>query len=219
LCAWPHAVPQGDDLSEIVNKMVPVAACSPHPMNYNRHDEEQIKDLRLSLRRFGQVKSIVVQDDGADGFLLVAGEGIWRASKDEEIEELRADVIPTDWEPPRVLAYLGADNELARRAQPDEAQLAALIEQVGKQADEELAKLAAGGELAMNQIVAANEWDNEDWSDLDDELDSLAGMEEVNITITVASQYHDAVVDFLANGESKTAPGMGKGVLKRCGLL
>ena len=28
-----------------------------------------------------------------------------------------------------------------------------------------------------------------------------------------------AVIDWLANGEAKTAPGLGKGVLRHCGLL
>ena len=59
----------------------------------------------------------------------------------------------------------------------------------------------------------------EDWSDFDQELDDLDGFEEVNILLTVPAMHRDATIGWLANGEAKTAPGMGKGVLKRCGLL
>jgi hypothetical protein len=59
----------------------------------------------------------------------------------------------------------------------------------------------------------------QDYSELDDKLDKLSGMEEVNIILTVPSRYEKEVKDWLANGEYMTSPGMGKGVLKRCGLL
>ena len=59
----------------------------------------------------------------------------------------------------------------------------------------------------------------EDWSDLDQELEDLEGSEEVDVKITVPAMHEEAVIDWLANGESKTAPGMGKGVLRHCGLL
>jgi hypothetical protein len=139
----------------IANRAVPLSACSPHPGNYNRHDEGQVADLRTSLKRFGQVRSIVVQDDGAGGYLLVAGHGVAEAARLEGLAELRADVIPADWTPARVLAYLAADNELARRGLPDEAQLAALVQQVQAEADEELARLAAGGEEELRALLAA----------------------------------------------------------------
>jgi len=59
----------------------------------------------------------------------------------------------------------------------------------------------------------------EDYSDLDALTDELAGNEDTNISITVPKFHAEAVIEWLANGESKTQPGMGKGVLRRCGLL
>lgn len=59
----------------------------------------------------------------------------------------------------------------------------------------------------------------EDYSDLDEILASLEGYEEIDIKITVPAMHEEAVIDWLADGESKTSPGMGKGVLRRCGLL
>lgn len=141
-------------MPEVENRTVPVGACKPHPGNYNRHDEGQIADLRLSLQKFGQVRSIVVQDDGAGGYLLVAGHGLHAAAAAEGLTELRADVIPADWPPVKVIAYLAADNELARRGSPDEAQLAALVRQIEEEADAELARLAAGGEERLKELLA-----------------------------------------------------------------
>ena len=59
----------------------------------------------------------------------------------------------------------------------------------------------------------------EDYTDLDEILASLKGYEEVDIKITVPAMHEEAVVAWLAEGESKTSPGMGKGVMRRCGLL
>jgi hypothetical protein len=58
-----------------------------------------------------------------------------------------------------------------------------------------------------------------DFGDLDAELARLEGNQEVDIVITVPAKYADEVRQWLANGERTTAPGMGKGVLRRCGLL
>jgi len=137
------------------NAVVSVGALTPHPRNYNQHSQEQVADLRRSLRRFGQVRSIVVQAQADPGrWLIVAGHGIVAAARAEGIESLRADVIPADWNDAMVLAYLAADNELARQGQPDEAQLAALLRDVQAQADRELAALAAGSEARLTEMLA-----------------------------------------------------------------
>ncbi len=150
----------------IVNQMVRLADLAPHPRNYNRHDASQIADLRKSLRAFGQVRSIVVQDAGsahdgsrkdakaAESYLIVAGHGLVEAAKAEGLGELRADVVPAGWSEAKVLAYLAADNELGKRSSVDEEQLAALVAQVQAE-DEELAALAAGSEDRLNTLVAS----------------------------------------------------------------
>jgi DNA modification methylase len=138
----------------VMNQVVAVSGLRPHPQNYNRHDSSQVADLRASLRKFGQVRSIVVQADAADGHLIVAGHGVVAAAQAAGLTTLRADVIPADWPPAKVLAYLAADNELARRANPDQAQLAALVQQV-QQVDAELAALAAGSEARLAELLAS----------------------------------------------------------------
>jgi DNA modification methylase len=148
---------------EVVNRVVKVAGLTPHPRNYNTHSDAQVGDLRASLKRFGQVRSIVVQgrqDVGAPGgdpkFLIVAGHGLVAAARLEGYTQLRADVIPAAWKPARVLAYLAADNELARQGNPDEAQLAAIVAELAAANETELARLAAGNAARLKELLAAN---------------------------------------------------------------
>ena len=146
---------QNSGKNGVANAAVNVAALTPHPRNYNQHSAGQVGDLRRSLRRFGQVRSIVVQAQADPGrWLIVAGHGIVQAARAEGIESLRADIIPADWDDAMVLAYLAADNELARQGQPDEAQLAALLRDVQATADRELAALAAGSEARLTEMLA-----------------------------------------------------------------
>jgi ParB-like chromosome segregation protein Spo0J len=147
-------------MTDIRNAIIPLTACRPHPDNYNRHDAGQIVDLRTSLRRFGQVRSVVVQA-AADGYVIAAGHGIIEAAQLEGLTSLRADIIPADWPPAKVLAYLAADNELARRGDPDEGQLAELVARVKAEADDELAALAAGSAERLAEMLAVELQDAE----------------------------------------------------------
>jgi len=58
-----------------------------------------------------------------------------------------------------------------------------------------------------------------DYSDLDTELESLADIKDTSIEIVVPAKYETKVIKWLSNGEQKHAAGLGRGVLKRCGLL
>jgi len=141
----------------VVNRIVKVADLTPHPGNYQRHDATQVAGLRASLRKFKQVRSIVVQEAGpgqSATYLLVAGHGLTEAAKQEGITTLRADVIPADWPPVKVKAYLVSDNELARQSDPDSAQLAALLEEVRAQADAELLEATGYGDARLDALLA-----------------------------------------------------------------
>jgi hypothetical protein len=111
----------------IQNTMIKLADLAPHPSNYRTHPESQIQDLMASLLRFGQVKSIVIQEGPHP--LCVAGHGIVEAARRLDYSALRADVIPADWSPADVKGYLIADNQHAANALDDEAQLSALLQE------------------------------------------------------------------------------------------
>ena len=116
---------------------ITLADYQPHKRNYNRHPASQIERLRASLRKFGQPRNIVVWRR-----YFVAGHGVAQAAMAEGWATLRANEIPADWPETRVMAFLAADNELSRLSDPDQAALAALIDEA-RQFDGEL--LAAIG--------------------------------------------------------------------------
>ena len=117
-----------------------LAELKPHPQNYNRHSEAQIKRLMQSLETFGQPKPIVIWRG-----LIIAGHGLVEAAQRLRWERLQASDMSEEWTEAQATAFVGADNELARLADPDEAALAAL------------AALAAGSEERLRELLATLE--------------------------------------------------------------
>ena len=153
----------------IENRVIALDALTPHARNYNRHSAAQIADLRESLRQFGQVRSVVVQSDkSGKRYTIVAGHGIAQAAQAEGYTELRADVIPHSWSETRVLAYLAADNELGKHADPDADQLAAIVREVMEAEGEALARLAAGEQAALDRIINADSIPQIDFKEYDE---------------------------------------------------
>ncbi len=135
--------------SEVISRLI--SELKPHPRNYNNHSDRQVDDLALSLKRFGQRKPIVTWRN-----MIVAGHGLTMAAQMAGWTSILTMPIPDDWDEATVLAYLAADNELARQADPDLAQLAAIAKEL-EGIDEELAKLAAGGDDALKALMATIE--------------------------------------------------------------
>lgn len=135
--------------SEVISRLI--SELKPHPRNYNNHSDKQVDDLALSLKKFGQRKPIVTWRN-----MIVAGHGLTMAAQMAGWTSILTMPIPDDWDEATVLAYLAADNELARQADPDLAQLAAITKEL-EGIDEELAKLAAGGDDALKALMATIE--------------------------------------------------------------
>ena len=135
--------------NEVISRLI--SELKPHPRNYNNHSDRQVDDLALSLKKFGQRKPIVTWRN-----MIVAGHGLTMAAQMAGWTSILTMPIPDDWDEATVLAYLAADNELARQADPDLAQLAAIAKEL-EGIDEELAKLAAGGDDALKALMATIE--------------------------------------------------------------
>jgi hypothetical protein len=58
-----------------------------------------------------------------------------------------------------------------------------------------------------------------DFSELDAEMDELDPVEDSEIKIVVPKKFEASVRTWLAFGMGSTAPQLGAGVMKRCGLL
>ena len=132
---------------EPTNQVIRLADYKPHPRNYNRHPEAQVKRIQASLRKFGQVRSVVVWQ----GYFL-AGHGVAEAARGLGWEKLRADVLPDDYPEHLALAYVAADNELARQGDPDQAQLAAILAD-SKAADAELLEAIGYSDKEFDELL------------------------------------------------------------------
>jgi DNA modification methylase len=114
---------------EIVNQLVPIAALHPHPRNYRQHPDAQLEQLGISLARFSQYRSIVVQAQPDGTYLLVAGHGLAEAAKRNGITRLRADVLPADLDADTIEGILIADNLTTLLAEDDTVLLAELLQE------------------------------------------------------------------------------------------
>jgi hypothetical protein len=157
------------------NRIVPIDKLNPHPRNYRNHPDSQVAKLVSSLTRFGQGRSIVIQD-GPQGYLIVAGHGIVEAAKKLDYKELRADILPANWTSEQVDGYLLADNLHSQEAEDDETLLAELLQEQ-QDAGYDLASLGSDDESLRqmleslgNECLGGDEDDEED-DDFDEEPD------------------------------------------------
>lgn len=111
------------------NRIIPMGDIHRHPKNYRKHSQEEIQQLMASLMRFGQARSICVQEDPSGGYTVVAGEKTWKAAKYLGWDEMKADVFPAKTSETEIHAYIVADNRLQGRDADEEMLLLLLQEQ------------------------------------------------------------------------------------------
>jgi hypothetical protein len=110
------------DIAEPIRDLaVPLAGLQHHPRNPRVGDVDAIAE---SLRRFGQVKPVVVQE--STGY-IVAGNHIAKAAKSLGWTEVAATFA--DMDDDTALAYLLADNRMSDLGTYDRDVLAALAQQ------------------------------------------------------------------------------------------
>jgi len=89
--AYDNEVPKNEAVVEI-----PVAQISPNPYQPRKHfDEKALNELAASIKAHGLIQPIVVIED-VDGYILVAGERRWRASKLAKLKTIRAVIVSLD---------------------------------------------------------------------------------------------------------------------------
>ena len=86
--AYDNEIPKNETVVEI-----PVAQISPNPFQPRKHfDERALNELAASIKTHGLIQPIVVVED-VDGYILVAGERRWRASKLAKLKTIRAVIV------------------------------------------------------------------------------------------------------------------------------
>ena len=184
---------------EILNRKV--KDLIPYEKNPRKNDEA-VKNVKASIEQFGFKVPIVIDADG----VIVAGHTRLKAAKELGMKEVPC-IVADDLTPEQIKAYRLADNMTASKSEWDVELL-----------NTELLDLEANFDMSdFGFEINPPTW-RYDFSEFDEENDSMHGMEEVQIAVTVPAKHREAVNDYLRNGEDDTAIGRGLGVLRRCGL-
>jgi len=205
----------------------PLSDVVPDDNNVNEHTVYGSKLLENSMRKRGFFRPIAAAGKGVDKPMIKAGsltqETAMNIGLDEDaifiytdgtrpIVHVRTDIAPDS---PEALALGIEDNQIGFEGYaPNDDKLAELMSDTKFtefiQDDKTLNTLLA----EMNGAVSAM-----DYQDLDDENESMAGMEDVSITITFPAKHKEEIIKWLAHDEPRTSAGLGRGVMKQIGIL
>lgn len=83
--------------------------------NAKKHDQAQIDAIRASLRQFGQVHRVLVDEEG----VVIAGHGRLEALRQEQFGEVRV-LVALGWQEPEKRKFRLADNQLTMATGWDE---------------------------------------------------------------------------------------------------
>jgi ParB-like chromosome segregation protein Spo0J len=160
--------------TNIVNKTISMDLLKPHPENYRRHPDEQIKKLCKSYRRFGQFRSIVAVPSSHGYYLIVAGHGFVEAMKREGATDVRVEVLSGDTDDEIIKGIMLADNLHSQGASDDEEVLAKLLEEQ-KNAGFDLETLGTDDETLRQMLstIADNYLENQDQGDEEDKAPTV----------------------------------------------
>ncbi len=183
-----------------------------NPAKYNpRKDlkpgDDEYEKLKRSIQEFDLVEPLIVNKRGN---VLVGGHQ--RLKVLIELGHTETEVSLVDLPPSKEKALNINLNKIA--GEWDFPALKDLLEELDGEIDLDLTGFTADDiDILMGSV------DAEDYSEFDEMNDGLAGAEDCTIGIVVPARHEESVREWLAEGYENTGPGMGKGVLKKCGLL
>jgi len=89
--AYDNEVPKN---TQVVD--VPLSQIRPNPFQPRKHfDETALGELAASIKTHGLIQPVVLVED-VDGYILVAGERRWRASKLAKLKSIKAVIVTLD---------------------------------------------------------------------------------------------------------------------------
>ena len=154
---------------------VPIDALKPDPRNARLHDDANIEAIASSLRRYGQVKPIVIH---ADTSVIEAGNGTYQAAQKLGWTHLAAVRVKHDATTAKGFAL--ADNRTAELAAWNDELLSDLIAELAEE-EPELADA-----LLLDKLVTSDKKS----TDLDGS--SQLGGIEYRLVITCEGEEHQA---------------------------
>jgi len=104
----------------------PIERLRPYDRNAKKHDQAQVDAIRASLRQFGQVHRVLVDENG----IVIAGHGRLEALKQEKFPEVRV-LVAVGWVEPETRKFRLADNQLTMSTGWDEKLLKGEVLELG----------------------------------------------------------------------------------------
>lgn len=105
-------------------KLLPLDQLKPFAKNPNKHPDKQINSLKKSMREFGFTSPILLSQDN----MVIAGHARLQAATELGLNEVPTIFIDLPYE--KAVAYVIADNQLARLAEVDTELMKELFEGV-----------------------------------------------------------------------------------------
>jgi len=204
------ALRNGPPVNCAYDEMVQIASIRPNPRNPNKHPPEQVEKLAKLIKAHGWRNPITVSTRSG---LVVQGHCRLLAAQKLGLKQAPVDYQDFDSDA-QEWAVMVADNVIAELAEIEGLKMGELLCELD-QLNYDLDLTALSPEQIENHVSGPII----DFKDLDNESKRLAESEDTSIVIIVPIKYFEVVQNWLCNGEMKTSAGMGRGVLKRCGLL
>jgi len=193
-------------------KDVPIDKVIPYKKN-PRFNEQAVKGVAESIKAYGYIKTSIGVDED---MVLLYGHTTLKALqllKMEKIPEISQILGLT---PGQKIGYRIADNRTGETATWDYALLVENLDMLQDLGDS-LEPTGFGIDDIDNIMKKTTKEYN--FSDLDAEVDALDPVEDAEIKIVVPKKFEASVRVWLGFGMGNTAPQLGQGVMKRCGLL
>lgn len=102
---------------------IDIGALKPHPENYRKHPEEQIKHIIASIKEHGIYRDIVVSRDD----YILAGHGVTEALKIIGVKDVPVIRVNCDHDSPQAKKIIVGDNHISNLAETDTEALKQLL--------------------------------------------------------------------------------------------
>ncbi len=179
-------------MDTVEHRTVSIYDLIPHERNYNKHPQEQIERVKASLRRFSQVDDAIVKALPDGRYKIVAHECVTtsalqllEAGECLHLAQWNVTIVPDHWTELDVEGYMAASNETARLSNPDQEELATLLqeqkdagyllESLGS-SDESLRQML---EALSDEYIGGSEERDEEEDELPEEVETRARIGDV----------------------------------------
>lgn len=112
--------------SKIIIEDIAIGDLKPHPKNYKVHPKDQLEHIIFSIKNNGIYKNIIIAKDN----FIIAGHGVYEASKVLGFETLPCIRLNIDSDSPAAMKILIGDNEIGHLAEVNDRILSDILKEI-----------------------------------------------------------------------------------------